>query len=61
MNDFDWQTFRAKLMLKKMTIKKWLKENNIDSDRYKNIRYKVVAPTLRETRLFKSVVEDCNG
>ena len=57
MKDFDWQTFRAKLMLRKMTIKKWLKENKIDSDRYKNIRYKVVSPTEREVKLFKSVVE----
>lgn len=57
MKDFKWNEFRATLMLKGLTIKQWLKENNIDQDRYKNIRYGVVNPTDEEVRLFKKVLE----
>lgn len=58
MKDFDWNTFRARLMLRGLTIKQWLKENNIDPDRYKNIRYGVVYATDEEIKLFKSVLEN---
>ena len=57
MKDFNWQTFKGKLVLRGMTIKQWLKENDIDQDRYKNIRYKVVNPSEKEIELFKSVLE----
>lgn len=56
--NFDWQTFRAKLMMEGKTIKQWLKENKIDSDRYKNIRYKQVVPTKKELALFNKVLEE---
>ena len=57
MKEFNWQTFKGKLVLRGLTIKQWLKENDIDQDRYKNIRYKVVQPTDEEIKLFKSVLE----
>ena len=57
MKDFNWQTFKGKLVLRGLTIKQWLKENDIDQDRYKNIRYNVVNPSEKEIELFKSVLE----
>lgn len=58
MFNFDWNQFRAKLMLKNLTIKEWCRINEIDIDRYRNIQQGKVNPSEEEARLFKSVVED---
>lgn len=57
MFNFDWNRFRAMLMLKGKTIKEWCAENNIDIDRYRNIQQGKINPNDEEIKLFKSVTE----
>lgn len=57
MFDFNWNEFRAKLMLKGYTIKQWCAENKIDIDRQRNIQQGKVSPSMEEEKLFRSVLE----
>jgi len=57
MFNFDWNEFRAKLMLKGYTIKVWCQENKLDLDRYRNIQQGKVNPSEHEIKLFKKVME----
>jgi hypothetical protein len=57
MFNFDWNEFRAKLMLKGYTIKVWCQENKLDLDRYRNIQQGKVNPSDEEIKLFKKVME----
>lgn len=56
MFNFDWNQFRAKLMMNGLTIKDWCKDNGLDLDRYRNIQQGKVNPSDEEIRLFKSVM-----
>ena len=57
MFNFDWNQFRAKLMMNGLTIKGWCKDNGLDLDRYRNIQQGKVNPSEDEIKLFKSVME----
>jgi hypothetical protein len=56
MFNFDWNQFRAKLMMNGLTIKDWCKDNGLDLDRYRNIQQGKVNPSDDEIKLFKSVM-----
>ena len=55
--EFNWKQFRAKLMLKNLTITQWCRYNEMDHHRYTNIQQGKVQPTEKEIALFNKVVE----
>ena len=55
---FDWNRWKGTLTIQGKTIKGWCRENNIDRDRYQNIKAGRTMPTDKEIKLFNSVFED---
>ena len=56
LNSFNWNEFRARLLMRGKTIKKFCQENGIDVDRYKNIRLGRVIPKDDEIEIFENVM-----
>ena len=63
MKNFNWDEFRAKLLMRGKTIKEFCQENGVDLDRYRNIRLGRVNAKEEEMDLFKNFMMngDSNG
>jgi hypothetical protein len=55
---FNFNVFKAKLILKNLTIKKWCIENGLDVDRFRTVMHGIVKPNEREKELIIKEIEE---